>query len=133
MRNRLRRDQYRAVFIITLLVASFISQAEDETLSRDVNKSEIIKYVRLIKNKIAKNWSLPAGSANNLNCAIKASLLQNGDVMMVKTIRSSGDPAFDKSVITAVYRAVPLPVPSVESGLFAEFREITFDFSPPKM
>jgi len=44
-------------------------------------------------------------------------------------VRSSGDPTFDRSVETAVYRAAPLPLPP-DSALFDRFRELQFIFSP---
>jgi colicin import membrane protein len=49
--------------------------------------------------------------------------------MHVEVTKSSGDASFDRSVETAVQKAVPLPLPA-DPALFERFREITFVFDP---
>jgi colicin import membrane protein len=56
-------------------------------------------------------------------------LIPGGDVMHVEVVKSSGDASFDRSVETAVQKAVPLPLPA-DPALFEKFREITFVFDP---
>ncbi|MES9894619.1 MAG: cell envelope integrity protein TolA [Candidatus Thiodiazotropha endolucinida] len=43
-------------------------------------------------------------------------------------VSSSGNPAFDRSVETAVYKAAPLQVPS--GPLFESFRTLRLKFKP---
>jgi colicin import membrane protein len=97
---------------------------------RQASLSEINKYRSLIKEEVTRHWNIPATAHDDLLCEVKVRLIPSGDVVEVKVIKSSGDAAFDRSVEKAVYRAAPLSVPPVESGLFDEFREVVFQFEP---
>ena len=101
-----------------------------EAASRQVNQSEINKFQVLIKREVTRRWIVPNLNVKNLSCDVKVRIIPSGDVIDVKIIKSSGNQAFDRSVEAAVYKAAPLPVPSVESGLFDEFREVIFSFEP---
>lgn len=116
--------------------AELQKQLEAERLARQAearrqaNLSEINRYRVLIKQEVTRHWNIPATAAQDLICEVKVRLIPSGDVVDVQIIKSSGDPAFDNSVEKAVYRAAPLTVPPVESGLFEEFREVVFQFEP---
>ena len=105
-------------------------QARQAESRRQASLSEINKYRSLIKEEVTRHWNIPATAHDDLLCEVKVRLIPSGDVVDVKIIKSSGDAAFDRSVEKAVYRAAPLSVPSVESGLFDEFREVVFQFEP---
>jgi colicin import membrane protein len=102
-------------------------QAEAQRLAQ---QSEINKFRSMIEAKIIRNWNIPATASEELKCKVKVRLSPSGDVVVVQIIESSGDVAFDNSVEKAIYRAVPLPIPPVESGLFDKFREVDFTFEP---
>jgi colicin import membrane protein len=116
--------------------AELQKQQEAERLARQAEarrqaqQSEIDKYRSLIQEEITRHWNIPATAAQELKCKVKVRLISSGDVVDVQIIESSGDPAFDNSVEKAVYRAAPLSVPPVESGLFDKFREVDFTFDP---
>ncbi|MDH5571111.1 MAG: cell envelope integrity protein TolA, partial [Gammaproteobacteria bacterium] len=101
-----------------------------EAASRQVNQSEIKRFQGLIKREVTRRWIVPNLNVKNLSCDVKVRIIPSGDVIDVKIIKSSGNQAFDRSVEAAVYKAAPLPVPTVESGLFEEFREVIFSFDP---
>ena len=105
-------------------------QARQAEARRQASLSEINKYRSLIKEEVTRHWNIPATAHDDLICEVKVRLIPSGDVVDVLIIKSSGDPAFDNSVEKAVYRAAPLSVPPVESGLFEEFREVVFQFEP---
>ncbi|MDH3948750.1 MAG: cell envelope integrity protein TolA [Gammaproteobacteria bacterium] len=105
-------------------------QARQAEARRQANLSEINKYRSLIKEEVTRHWNIPATAHDDLICEVKVRLIPSGDVVDVQVVKSSGDPAFDNSVEKAVYRAAPLSVPPVESGLFEEFREVVFQFEP---
>ncbi len=105
-------------------------QARQAEARRQASLSEINKYRRLIKEEVTRHWNIPATAHDDLLCEVKVRLIPSGDVVDVHIIKSSGDAAFDRSVEKAVYRAAPLSVPPVESGLFDEFREVVFQFEP---
>jgi colicin import membrane protein len=106
------------------------SQAREAAARRAANQTEIDRYKSLLKNEIIRHTIWPPGVNRELVCVVKVRLIPSGDVVDVKIVKNSGNPAFDKAVEKAVYRAAPLPVPSVESGLFDEFRELNLKFSP---
>jgi colicin import membrane protein len=116
--------------------AELQKQLEAERLARQAEarrqaqQSEIAKYIGLIKQEITRHWNIPPTAAQDLVCEVKVRLIPSGDVIDVQIVKSSGDPAFDNSVEKAVYRAAPLTVPPVESGLFEKFREVNFTFNP---
>lgn len=97
---------------------------------QQANQREISKYLGLIKNAVTQHWTLPSQEVKGLRCKVKVRIIPNGEVIDVQIIKSSGNLAFDRSVETAVYRAAPLPVPSIDSGLFDKFREVIFSFEP---
>ena len=105
-------------------------QARQAEARRQASLLEINKYRSLIKEQVTRHWNIPATAHDDLLCEVKVRLIPSGDVVDVQIIKSSGDAAFDRSVEKAVYRAAPLDVPPVESGLFDEFREVVFQFEP---
>jgi colicin import membrane protein len=102
--------------------------ARQAEAQRQAQQSVIDKYKRDIQDKIERKWNIPATASEELKCKVKVRLSPGGDVVVVQILESSGDVAFDNSVENAIYRAVPLPIPPVDSGLFDEFREVDFTF-----
>jgi len=96
-------------------------QAADDELSIYTNK---------IRARIRRNWVRQPDMGRDLSCLVEVRLIPGGEVVPdgVRVIRSSGNPAFDRSVVTAVYKASPLPVPSGQ--LFGQFRNLRLDFKP---
>ncbi|NOZ38167.1 MAG: cell envelope integrity protein TolA [Gammaproteobacteria bacterium] len=101
-----------------------------EAARQQGRQREISRYLGLIKNAVTRHWTVPAQEVKGLRCEVKVRIIPNGKVIDVQIIKSSGNLAFDRSVETAVYRAAPLPVPSLDSGLFDEFRQVIFSFEP---
>jgi len=124
-----RRKQELAEQELQAKMAEEARQREHEAMLA-ANRGEIDKYRRQIKQQVAQHWSIPSTARSGMVCEIMVRLLPSGDVVSVEVIKGSGDPALDRSVENAVYSAQPLPVPSVESGLFDEFREVKFSFDP---
>jgi len=110
------------------LEAEAEAQARREWLAR--YGDEINRYKSRIKDSITRHWRIPVTAGSGMRCEIVVRLLPGGEVASVRITQGSGDAAFDRSVEDAVYNAAPLPVPSVDSGLFDEFREIEFVFAP---
>jgi len=106
--------------------------AAEQAAAEQARASGIVnEYVGYIADKVRRNWLRPPGSPQGLSCEVQVSLIPGGDVSRVRITRSSGDPIFDRSVETAVYKAAPLPLPP-DSSLFNYFREIRFVFKPTR-
>jgi colicin import membrane protein len=89
----------------------------------------VAEYIGYIQERIQRSWLRPPGSAEGLSCIVQVSLIPGGDVARVQIVRSSGDPVFDRSVETAVYKASPLPLPP-DAALFKHFRDLRLIFKP---
>lgn len=99
--------------------------AEQEARAQGV----VAEYVAYIQEKVERNWLRPPGSPAGLSCTVQVSLIPGGDVAGVRIVQGSGDPVFDRSVESAVYKASPLPLPP-DTALFNYFRQINFVFKP---
>ncbi len=105
-------------------------RALQEQLAAEQNSREIDRYVAVIKQQVERNWLKPGQGGKDLSCVVQVRLIPGGDVVPggVSILRSSGSPAFDRSVEAAVYKAAPLQVPS--GSLFESFRTLKLNFKP---
>lgn len=106
--------------------------AEQQQISFARNKqiqSEIDKYKALITNVIEQNWIVPPKIDKNLSAQLLINLAPGGTVLNVKILQSSGDVVLDRSIITAVWKASPLPTPS-DTKLFDQMRELHLTVKP---
>jgi colicin import membrane protein len=103
------------------------AQAKAEQLARA--QSELARFEGLIRQKVERNWVRPAGWTKGMECVVRVRLIPTGEVVQATVARSSGNPAFDRSVENAVYKASPLPLPE-DKGLFEHFRELELRFRP---
>jgi colicin import membrane protein len=87
------------------------------------------QYATIIKQRIKRYWIKPANSQDGLQCTLRVTLLPGGDVKQVNVIKSSGNPVFDRSAESAVYKAAPLPQPT-DPKAAAALRDFQFIFKP---
>jgi colicin import membrane protein len=72
---------------------------------------------------------MPPNISGNSEALYEVVLLPGGDVLSVELKKSSGFPAFDAAVRSAILAAQPLPVPSAD--LFQNhFRRFNMSFRP---
>jgi len=119
-------------------------QAEAEEAARQAREADLLValdaertadnelgiYKSAIRERIRRGWVRQPGMGRGLSCLVEARLIPGGEVIphSVRVIRSSGSSAFDRSVVIAVYKASPLPVPSGQA--FERFRNLRLDFKP---
>lgn len=106
-------------------------QLQDEIASeeraRDAHLASLNqRYVALIKQKVQNNWSQPPTTPDNLKCTVLVTQVPGGTVTNVQVPSCNGDDAVVQSIITAVYRASPLPAPP-DPSLFDRNINFTFD------
>jgi colicin import membrane protein len=89
----------------------------------------VAEYIGYIQERIQRSWLRPPGSPAGLSCVVQVSLIPGGEVARVQIVRSSGDPVFDRSVESAVYKASPLQLPP-DAALFKHFRDLRLIFKP---
>lgn len=82
-------------------------------------------WAQALNEHIRQRWLRPPSLPSGLRCKVRIEILPNGEVVSVKIVQSSGNPAFDTSVENAVYKSSPLPLP-VDPKAFVRVLEPTF-------
>jgi colicin import membrane protein len=86
--------------------------------------SELAKYRAAIEQRVIRNWIRPVHWQDKV-CVVRIHQSTSGDVIEVVVTTSSGDPAFDRSVEAAIFKASPLPLPT-NPELFERDVQLTF-------
>ncbi len=102
-----------------------------ETERQRLAQQTIGQHSALIRQAVSREWLRPTGSPNDLKATFRVRTIPSGDVVMVETVKTSGDPVFDRSAEAAIRRASPLPVPR-DADSYEAFREFNFEFDPSK-
>lgn len=104
------------------------SQAKAAALAAS-QRGEIARFEDIIRQKVTRSWSRPAGAREGLECVVLVRVVPGGAVLSTQVVRSSGDIIFDRSAENAINKASPLPVPD-DKSMFEHFREFEFKFRP---
>jgi TolA protein len=86
--------------------------------------------VAQIQREIVQNWSRPPSARNGMEALLRVLLIPTGEVVDVKVEDSSGNDAFDRSVVLAVTKARRFVVPPDSLRFERDFREFTVLFRP---
>ena len=76
----------------------------------EIKDLQYLLYFRTVQQKVKDAWTFPGGS-NDLSADVEFSIGADGSLNGVKIAKSSGDAAFDDSVMRAIKRAAPFPPP----------------------
>ena len=100
-------------------------QIEDEErrLAKE-NSPEMQVYIQMMRQKIQRNWSPPASMREDMRCVVYVRQVPGGEVIQVEIRRCNGDEAVRRSIVAAVWKASPLPVPQ-DADLFRAQMEMT--------
>lgn len=86
--------------------------------------------VAQIQAKIYQTWRYPPSARPNMVVMVSIQLVPTGEVINVSITKSSGNKAIDRSVLAAVKKAAPLPVPKDNRLFEQKFRNFSMEFSP---
>ncbi|MBT8419900.1 MAG: cell envelope integrity protein TolA [Gammaproteobacteria bacterium] len=86
-------------------------QAEHDRQRQHLLNKYRLEYITGIKSAVERNWIRPPGVAKGLRCKLKVTQTSGGQVIDVSITASSGDAAFDRSAVAAVFKASPLLKP----------------------
>ena len=84
-------------------------------------------YMFAIQQKVERNWVRPANAEVGLECSVNVRQLPGGEVVVVNLGRCNGDETIKRSIVSAVYKASPLPPPR-DPSVFD--RSLTLIFKP---
>jgi colicin import membrane protein len=87
--------------------------------------SALGQYIARITDKVRGNWILPQDLQGNPEAIFHVTQLPTGEVLHIKLLKSSGNPAYDDAVHRAILKSSPLPLPS-DKSLFDRELKLTF-------
>ena len=89
---------------------------------------ETQKEVAFLKRHIEKNWYRPPGieALERMQVVVQLEVNRDGTVKRMEVIKSSGRRFFDNSILRAVRKSVPLPIPE---GAYDIFKTIQISFN----
>ena len=103
---------------------------EERLWEAKTEREKVLAYVANIQDRIVRKWSRPPTARNGMRCLLRVVLLPTGEVLQASVEETSGNEAFDKSAVRAVFRASNLPVPDDNFLFEKSFREFTLLFRP---
>ena len=86
--------------------------AAEENRLAAVDAGALAVYMEQIRQKIYRNWSVPASAREDLDCAVRVRQAPGGEVIGVTILTCNGDDAVRRSIEAAIRRSSPLPEPS---------------------
>jgi colicin import membrane protein len=92
-------------------------------------KKKIDEYRARIIASISRHWLVPDSAHENESAQLGLKLAPNGELLQIKVVQSSGNQQLDRSAMSAVRKASPLPVPH-DPQLFDEFSNIHVTVRP---
>jgi colicin import membrane protein len=114
-----------------------LRRKEEEKARRDAEKareeaavarrSEIDGFVNAIKQKIRGRANVPDTVTGNPEVQVRIRVLPGGEVLDIAITKRSGNPTYDSAIERGIRSASPLPVPSADSELFPQFRDLTLN------
>ncbi|MES2885604.1 MAG: cell envelope integrity protein TolA [Pseudomonadota bacterium] len=96
--------------------------AEENARMAAIRADSQALWVRAMGAAIRRNWLRPPDNQATFACKVGFRLINNGQVVpnSVRIVSSCGSLVLDDSVIKAVYKASPLPLPSEPSAFVAD-------------
>jgi colicin import membrane protein len=102
-------------------------QAEAERAQAAARAKALNEYIARIQVKVKSNWILPPDLQGNPEAIFDVVQLPTGEVLTIRLVKSSGNPAYDAAVERAILKSSPLPLPASRE-LF--HRELKLTFHP---
>lgn len=88
---------------------------------------DFVIYKNQMLGTIKDNW-VWVGHRSNLKVVVRFSIKDNGDIAGLRVVQSSGNPSYDDSVVRAVRKSSPLPVPP--ENVRKDFADVELAFRP---
>ncbi len=107
-------------------------QEQKAAAQAEKDASEVAYYSALLVNRMSEYWNRPPSARNNMVAVVEMRLSPFGDLQGFKILESSGNEAFDRSVVQAIKLGTPVAeLKKLDRRIFEQyFRRFTFKFSP---
>jgi len=90
---------------------------------------EFNRYVDGIRAKIRGKANVPDTVRGNPTLQVRITILPGGEVLDVRIVQRSANPAYDEAILRAIRSASPLNVPPANSELFPKFRDLILNIT----
>lgn len=97
---------------------------------QQADASERDRFMGLIKGRIEQKWHKPPSADSGIQVTIRLSLVPTGELVKAEIISKSGNDAFDRSALSAVYAVGKFPVPDSPRVFEDNFRRFNLSFNP---
>ncbi len=114
--DRRRADEAQRKAAAERLARELAATARDKALA---------EYINRIRQKVRSNWILPQDLSGNPEAIFEVIQLPTGEVLSVKVLKPSGNPAYDAAVERAILKSSPLPLPDSRND-FSRVLKLTF-------
>jgi len=104
-----------------------VEQAEIDAARRNLLNLQQAEYISQIQAEVERKWIRPANVGKDLKTEVQVTQIPGGEVIRISVSKSSGNVAFDSSVVNAIWKASPLPLPK-DAALFS--KKLQFEFDP---
>jgi len=98
-----------------------IDNKAPDVFAGQLSEQEINRYIALIQDAVQRHWKVP-NAGNVQDPLVEMVLNPDGSVNKVSILESSGNAAFDDSLLRAIEAAAPFQVPVREFELFRDNR-----------
>lgn len=105
-----------------------VTQKQNQINQINNDKAVINEYSAKIASVVYQKWQIPLGGKGR-SARVRINLSPTGFVNSVVITQSSGNTELDKSLITAIKAASPLPVPKDTRLFNQKFRQFSFNFT----
>jgi colicin import membrane protein len=96
-----------------------------------INKLQADNYTGEVLRHMKNHWEIPQYIKNNsLSTMVLVRFDEGGIILSKSIVKSSGNPAFDEIVLTAIQNSSPVPPPPPKFAKIASVEGFLFRFSP---
>ena len=118
------------LLIATPLVLGAVAHAPAQDVPGDPveaagSPAELATYAAMIQERVERNWIHPPDMPEGLECVVLATQDREGWVTDVKMGRCNASEDIQKTMLVAVMRASPLPLPK-NPEIFSTTLQLTF-------
>ncbi len=107
------------------------NEATEGSALKGITKLENESYTQTVQNHVTRHWNLPGFLSDaNLSALVRVFVDGQGNLLKKVLVRSSNNPVFDQSAMTAVDTSLPLPHPPSDLVNLVSVRGIDIDFTP---
>lgn len=128
-----RQQQEESLFENLLKEENLREQKEQQEAQRQADErvaAMVTEFTDQIRAHVSSYWSYPSVVKPSDEVTVNISLVPTGEVVNVQLVKGSGNALLDSSVLQAIRKSSPLPVPKDIRVFEKDFRNFKMTFRP---